>query len=130
MGAMMKTWVNQPQNKQRGIGFAGVMLVIAGLLFALILAMKIVPPYLHNMQIERIFKVIVNDPEMPNAAVKEIRASYTKRATMDYIDELTAEDVEVGKDGGHISLSAKYSVKIPMAGNVSLVIDFTPHAEK
>lgn len=115
-------------NKQQGVGFVGIILIIAGLLFVAILAMKLVPSYLHNMQIERIFKVIVTDPEMQNATVKDIRASYSKRAMMDNITEVAADDVEVGKDGGHISLSANYTVKIPVAGNLSLMADFTPRA--
>jgi hypothetical protein len=122
----MKAWAN----RQRGIGFGSLILIIAGLLFVAILGMKLVPTYLHNMQIERIFKVIAADPEMQNATIKEIRASYTKRATMDYINDLAAEDVEVSKDGTKISLSASYSVKIPVAGNVSLIVDFSPSVNK
>lgn len=122
----MKAW----ENKQRGVGFASLILIIAALLFVAILAMKLVPTYLHNMQIERIFKTIVNDPEMQNATVKDIRASYTKRATMDYINDLTADDIEVSKDGGHMSLSANYSVKISVAGNISLLVEFSPSANK
>ena len=122
----MKVWAN----KQRGIGFIGVILIIAGLLFLAIIGIKLVPTYLHNMQIERIFKSIVNDPEMQDATVKDIRASFTKRASLDDITEVIAEDIDVSKDGGHISLSANYSVKIPVAGNVSLMVEFTPHTGK
>ena len=122
----MKVWAT----KQRGIGFASIILLIAGLLFAVILALKLVPAYLHNMQIERIFKEIVNDPEMQSATVNDIRTAYSKRATMDYISVVTANDVEVNKDSGHLSLGANYSVKIPLAGNISLLLEFAPSAEK
>jgi Domain of unknown function (DUF4845) len=122
----MKAWAN----KQQGVGFVGVILIIAAVLFLATFAMKLVPAYLHNMQIERILKTIVSDAEMQNATVKDIRASYTKRAMMDSITDITAEDVEVSKDAGHISLSANYSVKIPVAGNVSLMVEFKPSAEK
>jgi hypothetical protein len=117
-------------SKQRGMGFTGIILLIAGFLFVAILAMKLVPAYLHSMQIERVFKAIVNDPEMQTAAVKDIRASYAKRATMDYITDITADDIEISKDAGSLSLSASYVVKIPVAANVSLVLDFNPSATK
>lgn len=120
----MKTWAN----KQQGIGLGSLIMIIAAVLFVVVLGMKLVPTYLHNMQIERIFKVIVADPEMQNATVKDIRASYSKRATMDYINDLSAEDVEVTKDNGHITLSASYTVKISVAGNISLLLDFNPSA--
>jgi hypothetical protein len=123
---MMKAW----GNKQRGIGFTSLILIIAAGLFVVILGMKLVPVYIHELQIERIFKVIVSDPEMQNAAIKDIRASYTKRATIDYITDLLADDIEISKDGGHITMNANYVVKIPVGGNISLVLDFNPNASK
>jgi hypothetical protein len=114
------------KNKQRGIGTMGLILVIAGILFSAILAMKLIPAYMHNAQIERIFKTVVNDPEMQSATVKDVRASYAKRASMDYITDITADDIEVSKEGGQLSLSASYVVKIPVAGNISLVLEFNP----
>ena len=117
-------------NKQRGMGFAGIILSIAAALFVVILGMKLVPAYLHSMQIERIFKTIVNDPEMQTAAVKDIKASYEKRAMMDYITDITADDIEIGKEAGSLSVSASYTVKIPVVANVSLMLEFNPSATK
>jgi hypothetical protein len=123
---MMKLSVN----KQYGMGLGGLIMVIATVLFLVVLGMKLVPHYAHNMQIESLFKKIVNDPEMQNATVKDIRAAYTKRALIDYINDLAADDVEVSKEDGHITLSANYFVKIPVAGNVKFLIEFNPSATK
>ncbi len=117
-------------NRQQGMGLGSLIMVIAAVLFVVVLGMKIIPAYAHNFQISSLFKKIVNDPEMQNATVKDIRASYTKRALIDYINDLAADDVEVTKDDGHITLSASYSVKIPVAANVSLLIEFNPSATK
>ncbi len=111
---------------QQGIGLFSLVSIIAVVLFIVILGIKLVPPYLHNMQVERIFNVIASDTEMTNASEKEIRASYSKRATMDYINDLTADNIEVNKDGGKITLSAEYTVKIPVAGNISFLLEFSP----
>lgn len=118
------------KNKQQGVGFASIVMIIAAGLIVVILGMKIVPSYLHNMQIEHIFKDIANDPEMQNATIKDIRVSYSKRALIAYVNDLAAEDVEISKEDGHITLSANYTVKIPAIGNVSLVLDFNPSATK
>jgi hypothetical protein len=45
---------------------------------------------------------------------------------MDYITDITADDIEISKDAGALTLSASYSVKIPVAGNMSLVLEFNP----
>lgn len=118
----MKTLVG----KQHGMGMASLIMIIAAALFAAILAMKLIPAYLHNLQIQKIFKTVVAYPEMQNAAIKDIRASYDKRASMDYITDITADDIEISKDAGALTLSASYSVKIPVAGNMSLVLEFNP----
>ena len=122
----MRAW----KNKQQGIGLAAIVMIVAGFLFVAILAMKVVPAYLHNMNIERLFKVIASDPEMQNAAVKDVRASYSKRATMDSVTEITADDVQIDKSGGSLVVSASYVVEIPVAGNASLIFKFNPTSAK
>lgn len=115
---------------QRGMGMTGVILTIAAALFVVIMAMKIVPTYLQNMTIQKIFKTIATDPEMQAASVKDIRDSFNKRAMMDNISTLTAEAIEISKEGTTWTLSAAYAVKVPVAGNMSLLIEFTPSSAK
>jgi hypothetical protein len=112
--------------KQQGIGMVSLIMIIAAFLFAAVLAMKLIPAYLHNLQIQKIFKTVAADSEMQNASIKDIRSSYDKRAMMDYITDITSADVEVSKDGASLTLSASYTVKVPVAGNISLVLDFNP----
>lgn len=112
--------------RQRGISIFGFMWVAAGLIFVAILGMKLIPAYLHSAQITQIFKQIVNDPAMADASIAQIKDSYNKRANIDYITDITAEDIEIGKDNGQLSLSANYSVKIPVAGNITLLLEFNP----
>src|SRR5512135_2894285 len=112
--------------RQRGISFFGFMLVAAGIIFAAILGMKLIPAYVHNAQITEIFKEISADPAMQSASIKDIKDSYFKRATINSITDITDDDIEISKDDGRLSLSANYSVKIPLAGNVKLLLEFNP----
>jgi hypothetical protein len=112
--------------KQHGIGFVGFILIAAGIIFVAVLGMKLVPPYLHSMQIAQVFKTIASDPAMQGASVREIKESYSKRANINYITDIGPEDIEIIKGDGQLSLSASYSVKVPVAGNITLVLDFNP----
>ncbi len=112
--------------RQRGIGFVGMIMIAAGVIFVVILGIKVVPAYIHNAQIAHIFKAIANDPAMQGATATEIKDSYSKRANINYITDITAEDIDIHKDDGRLSLSASYSVKIPVAGNIVLLIEFNP----
>ena len=113
-------------DRQRGVSFAGFALIAAGVIFVVILGIKLIPPYIHSAQIAQIFRTIVSDPAMRNATIKEIKDSYSRRADIDYISDITADDIDVSKGDGTLSISADYTVKIPVAGNITLLLEFNP----
>ncbi|MBI5889169.1 MAG: DUF4845 domain-containing protein [Nitrosomonadales bacterium] len=112
--------------RQRGIGFLGIVLIAAGVILAAILGMKVVPAYVHSAQMAQIFRTIASDPAMQNASVREIKDSYIRRANVNYITDITAEDIEISKEDGRLSLSTSYSVRIPLVGNITLLLEFNP----
>lgn len=112
--------------RQRGIGFVGFVLIGAGIIFAAVIGMKLVPPYLHSAQIAEIFKSIARDPNMQGASINDIKMAYAKRASVNYITDITEGDIEIDKDNGRLVLSTSYSVKIPIAGNATLLLEFHP----
>jgi Domain of unknown function (DUF4845) len=112
--------------RQRGISFVGFILVAAGMVFAAIIGMKLIPSYMHSAQIAQILKSIASDPDMKNASTKEIKDAYYKRANINYITDITADDIEIIKEDGKLILSTSYTVKIPVAGNITLLLAFNP----
>lgn len=112
--------------RQRGISMFGFMWIAVGIIFVAILGMKLVPAYIHSAQIAEIFKQIAADPGMRDAPIRDIKESYSKRASINYITDITADDIDINKDGGRLSLSANYSVKIPLVANVTLLLEFNP----
>ena len=118
--------MNTSAYRQRGISFFGFMWIAAGLIFVAILGMKMIPAYVHSAQIGSILKTIAADPAMQTGTVKDIKDSYSRRAGINYITDITAEDIDISKEGNTLILSANYSVKIPVAGNVTLLIEFHP----
>jgi hypothetical protein len=116
-------------NLQQGVTFVGFILIAAGIVFIAIAAMKLVPAYVHNQQIAQIFKSIAQDSEMRTASLHDIKESYTKRASINYITDITAEDIDIDKSNGQLILSANYSVKIPIVGNATLLLEFNPSSQ-
>ncbi|HLP97322.1 MAG TPA: DUF4845 domain-containing protein [Sideroxyarcus sp.] len=114
------------KNRQRGVTLSGLLMVAFVLVIAALLGMKLTPAYVHDAQISQIFQAIAADPAMQNATIKEIKDSYNKRAVINSITEITAEDIEIEKDEGHLSLSANYSVKVPLVANITLLLEFNP----
>jgi predicted lipid carrier protein YhbT len=124
---MMKTILKQ----QRGVTFGGFIMVLALLGGLAIFAMKLIPAYMENGKIQKALDAIVRDPAMQTATLEEIRQSFYKRAiTMDNVTSIAEKDLDISKTGGKLSISASYSAKIPLAGNVSLLVEFNPSAPK
>ena len=117
--------------KQNGVTFGGFIMILALLGGLAIFSMKLIPAYMENGKIQKAFDAITHDPAMQTATVAEIKDSFYRRAnTMDNVTNVTANDIVIGKDGGKLTLSASYSTKIPLAGNISLLLEFNPSAPK
>ncbi|MDH4233515.1 MAG: DUF4845 domain-containing protein [Gallionella sp.] len=112
--------------QQRGITFGGFIFGAFLLVIASLFGLKLIPAYMQDAQIKNVFNAIANDPDMQKASPREIRASFEKRSSIDAIKAIKAEDIEISSDNGKPSLSASYSVKLPLAGNISLVLEFNP----
>ena len=117
--------------KQSGVTFGGFIMIAAILVFVAIFAMKLIPAYMENGKIQKAFEAIVRGPAMKPATADEFRDSFYKRATtMDNVTTVSARDIDISKEGATLTLSASYSTKIPLAGNVSLLIEFNPAASR
>lgn len=112
--------------KQRGLGLGGVIvalfLVISGALFVF----KLLPHYIEYLTIQKIFKRLAADPDLQTGNRREIVKAFERHATIDRVDSITGDDVEVDKRGTAVTISARYQVKTPLIANVTLLLDFSP----
>jgi len=113
-------------NKQRGVSMSGFLLAVVILILLATGGLKIIPAYIQDKTIKSKFDEVARDPELKNATVHDIRESFRKRVTTSDITAIKVEDIEVTKDAGGITLSASYSVKIPLVGNATLLLEFNP----
>ena len=116
--------------QQRGIGFGGFIFGAFLLVLVSITGLKLIPAYMQSVQISNVFNVIAHAPDMQKASPREIRLSFEKRASIDAITAIKADDIEITNDGGNLMLSASYSVKVPLVGNASILLEFNPSSGK
>lgn len=112
--------------RQQGITFSGFIFGAVVLVFLAIMALRLIPAYIQAAEIKDIFQTIAHDPDMQKASLHDIKASFDRRASIDAITAIHADDIDISDDNGRPVLSASYGVKIPVAGNVSLYLDFNP----
>lgn len=112
------------KKNQQGLTFLSVMFVGMVVVFGAILAMKLIPPYLEHMSVQKIIKTMAQDPGLSGMSVQEARNSFSRRAAIDYITVIDAKDLDIVKDHGETIVSVNYSVTVPIVGNLSALMEF------
>lgn len=122
----MHQYLNKQKSvkSQQGMTFLGMAIVIGILIFGAIIAMKMAPAYIEYMSVKKVLHAMKQDP-LNTMSKKDIKDSYTRRASIDDIHSITADDLDIEKDEtGNTMISVKYQVVKPLMGNVSVIIDF------
>lgn len=112
------------RNRQQGISLIGFIMVSVVLVFVTIFAFKLVPAYLEQYTITKIFRQIVQNPEFANATAADVRAAFNRQVSIDSVKAVDSADLDISRDAGQLVIEAQYQVTIPLIANVSLLVDF------
>lgn len=110
---------------QRGMTMIGFIFVAFLIIIVALLGMKLVPPYIEFWSVKKVLKAIGNDPQLQNWSQSEIRNSFDRRATIDYITAVKPDDLDITRENGLTVVNVEYEVRVPIVYNISAVIDFS-----
>jgi hypothetical protein len=114
------------RDRQRGWTLWGLVGGMALVAFFALLIMKLFPPYLDNFKLKRALQAVAQESDIQSATKREIIRKLEKRLYVDYADELIdlkhALKIEKSKTG--LTLILEYEVVVPMAYNLSALIEF------
>ncbi len=109
---------------QRGLTVTGLLFGGIILVLLVVLGMKVIPEVIEYSKIVSDINAIAQDPALREASPADIRKAFSRRANIDVISAIQAQDLEITRSGGGWLLSFSYRKEIPLVGPVSLVIDF------
>ena len=110
--------------KQNGVTLLGLMIVsVVVIIFALV-GMKVVPAYMEFFSVKKVLSTMKQEL-LAEMSDKEIRTSFDKRASIAYISVVKGSDLIIEKNGDKKDLIMEYQVVKPIAGNISVLIDFS-----
>jgi hypothetical protein len=112
------------RNRQQGITLMGLIVGAFVLVFAALLTMKLVPPYIEYFAIKKALTGIGNETQGRNASVGDIRRLFENRSSVDDINSVKASDLEITKEGNGYLVTAAYRREIPLFGNIGIFIDY------
>jgi hypothetical protein len=117
---MQRQFTHTYAHRQQGISLVGLIFVLAILAGLAVIGMKVVPTVTEYNAIKNAVAKAKNDGSTPAA----IRNSFDKQADVAYITSITGKDLEIASVGGDTEVSFAYDKKIPVAGPVSLLIEY------
>jgi hypothetical protein len=130
-GYMQKNIVNkQLINKQQGMTFIGLVLVIAALICIAIVGMKVTPAYIEFFGVKKIIAKISTEPNFNQMSKNDIVKMFDHGADIGYVKVIKGSDLVIAKgDSGNV-VSASYQVTIPIVANASVLLDFNTSTAK
>ena len=108
------------RSAQRGISFFGLLIVGVILALLAIVGAKVVPTATEYMGIMKAVKKAAAE----SATVQEVRNSFDRTASVDYITSITGKDLDVTKNGDKVVVSFAYDKEIALAGPAYLLIKY------
>jgi len=107
---------------QQGATLIGMLVVGIIIVFVAIGGVKIAPAYIEYYTVKKAIVAIAQSNS--RATVAEVRYAFQLRAAIDNIDVIGAKDLDITKEGNEVVISFAYPKRIPLFGNVNVVIDF------
>ena len=111
--------------RQRGIGFIGLIFIFAVVGVVVLLGLKLVPAYLEFFSVKKVIGAMATSEEVRSGTVADIRKSFQRRSVIDNINALTEQDLEITKDGGETVVTAAWQQRVPLFTGYTLLIDFS-----
>jgi Tfp pilus assembly protein PilV len=109
------------RKRQQGISLSGLIFVMVVVGLIGVFGMRTVPSVLEYKAVVRSIGVA----KATGGTVQEMRTSFDKNADVAYITSVAGRDLVFTRDNGQLEISFAYEKRLPIAGNVSLVIDYS-----
>lgn len=116
--------MNSSTKHQQGLTFISIALILGLIAFFTLLVLKIVPIYLDHNKVTSALKELRNSPDITSMSEYEIRDSLNKRFNINYVYDVTQDDIEVVKHGDYLKVAIEYEVAKKIAGNLSILAEF------
>lgn len=115
---------------QRGMTFISMMILIVLGVSITLLVVKLAPSYIEFFSVKKVMATMAKDPAFPTMSPQEVRNSFDRRASIDYIDSVNGKDLDITKENGQNIVSVEYSKKIPLVLNISACLEFETSTAK
>ena len=116
--------MNVSPKRQQGLTFISLVFVLGLIAFFVLLGLKIGPIYLDHSKVVSALAEIEKTPDIEEQSEAQIRDSLSKRFNINYVYDVTQDDITVTKQGNYLKVAIEYEVVRKIAGNLSVLVEF------
>lgn len=106
--------------REAGVSLSGLIVVLVVLGFLAVMAMKVFPAWAEYRSI----KNAIAQAKAAGGSNREMQQAFERNAEINNITAISSRDLVITRENGQADVSFAYEKRIPLAGNVSLLIDF------
>ena len=116
--------MNVSSKRQQGLTFISLVFVLGLIAFFVLLGLKIGPIYLDHSKVVSALAEIEKTAHIEELSEAQIRNSLSKRFNINYVNDVTQDDITVTKQGNYLKVAIEYEVVRKIAGNLSVLVEF------
>lgn len=116
--------MNLSLNRQQGMTLITMVLLLGLIAFFTLLVLKIAPIYIDHSKVANSLQGLKEMPDIETMSNHEIWSSLDKRFNMNYVYDVTKDDVVITKRGNYLKVEIEYEVVENIVGNLSVLAEF------
>ena len=116
--------MNISPKRQQGLSFFGLILVLSFIATFVLLILRIAPIYLDHSKVAGALADIKKTDNIQAKSEYEIRDSLNKRFNINYVYDVTQDDIKITKHGNYLKIAIEYEVVRKIIGNLSVLVEF------
>ena len=107
---------------ESGVSLSGLIVVLIVLGALALVVIKVTPAFIEYRSVKD--AIVKAKADAGSGSVREIQQAFDKNAGVNDVSSISGRDLMITRDGGSTEVSFAYEKRIPLAGNVSLLLDF------
>lgn len=116
--------MNLSPKRQQGLTLISLVFVLGLIGFFVLLTLKIVPIYLDHGKVQSALAALKETPDIQTKSEAEIRDSLSKRFNINYVYDVTQDDIKVVKHGEYLRVDIEYETVVKLVANLSVLAEF------
>ncbi|MBM2853473.1 MAG: hypothetical protein HW417_401 [Steroidobacteraceae bacterium] len=118
------------QDRQRGMTFLGILLIIIVVGAWVYAGIRLVPKYLEYVRVAATLEKVRDEFESnPGSTEFMLRKAIERHFDIEMVTAIDSNDIEIKKEGGSFTLRANYEDTVPLVSNISFLLTFDKTVE-